>query len=390
MRLLLGLILTAWTGISVGQNLVPNASFESIDGKIKGNGAIEETGTWFSPTDEVAELFSPDAKLEELKTPTNLYGKEKAKTGENYAGIVAYSYKDKGPRSYLATELNAPLVKDENYCVSFYASHADLSKYAVSHLGAVVSENEIVGASGLMIDNPNAITSDGTEPSSMPLYWDRICNQYKANGGEKFITIGNFTNSKAITVKRVKTPPDFARATQLPMGFYYIDDVSVYPVPEGDTDCKCGVKQLGKAATVVTKVSVSKKEDHDALEQEIYSMIVGFKENSLEFDVDAEAKINSLVIQMQLEPEINLVCIGHVNSAEAKGGNAVLAGERAEKVFELLVSKGISADRLQQRAGAAHEKVGKPTDSDFEIENRSVIFDFFSEKDKAKPVVKKK
>ncbi|MFT6718230.1 MAG: outer membrane protein OmpA-like peptidoglycan-associated protein [Sphingobacteriales bacterium] len=359
------------------QNLVPNASFEKIDGKIKGNGAIEETGNWYSPTDEVAELFSPEAKLEELKTPSNLYGKENPKTGTNFAGIIAYSYKDKAPRSYLGTELISPLVENENYCVSFYASHADLSKYAVSKLGAILTKNEVNGASGMYIDNPDAITSEGGDPSSMTMYWDRICNDYKAKGGEKFITVGNFHNSKALTVKKVKTPPDFARSVQMPMAFYYIDDVEVTPISEGDMDCKCGIKNTGKAPVVVRQTASSKAEVHGELEDKIYGTIVAFKENSLEFDSEAEAIINSLVIQMQLEKEIKLICIGHTNKAEIKAGNGVLAGERAEKIFDLLQEKGISEERLKHRSGKEFERVGKPTDSNYEMENRSVIFEFF-------------
>ena len=359
------------------QNLVPNASFETIDGKVRAEGAIEETGNWFSPTEEAAEIFSSDFKIDPIRTPLNSFGKETPKTGNNYAGFVAYSYKDKGARSYVSTELASPLVAGETYCISFYVSHADLSKYAVSEVGAVVSVNEIMGSSANVLENDRVLTSTVGSPSMRTLYWEKIFSRFTAEGGERFLTIGNFSNSKNIVVKKVKTPPDFTRATQLPMAFYYLDDVELKKILPDDKTCDCQKKKQGKAPVIVRQTVTSQAENPSDLEEKIYGIIVPFKENSLELETEANAILNSLVIQMQLEKDIKLICIGHVNMAEAKEGNAVLAGERAEKVYSWLIEKGIPKERLEKRKGKDYERVGKPTDDNYEAENRSVVFEFF-------------
>jgi hypothetical protein len=61
--------------------------------------------------------------------------------GENYAGIRAFSYGDKEPRSYVSAKLKVPLTKDAMYCVTFYVSLAEASKYACNNIGMNFSKN---------------------------------------------------------------------------------------------------------------------------------------------------------------------------------------------------------------------------------------------------------
>ena len=76
------------------ENLVPNGSFEATEGKIKKIGAISSATGWSSPTAVQADLFIP-GKVMEINVPDNMYGKEDAKEGSNYAGIVAFSVGNK-------------------------------------------------------------------------------------------------------------------------------------------------------------------------------------------------------------------------------------------------------------------------------------------------------
>ena len=80
----------------------------------------------------VGDLFSKK-KESPIGVPLNLYGKEHAKDGDNYAGIVAYSYNNKQPRTYLQSKLMKPLTGGIDYCVKFHLSLSDLSKYAIDN-----------------------------------------------------------------------------------------------------------------------------------------------------------------------------------------------------------------------------------------------------------------
>ena len=122
-----------------GENIVPNGSFESIDKKPKRLGSIESANSWVSPTGARADLFV-STKVEDINVPMNVYGKETAKEGENYAGVLAYSYGNKIPRTYVMTKLDAPMKKGMSYCVKFNVSLSEASKYAVNNMAATFSK----------------------------------------------------------------------------------------------------------------------------------------------------------------------------------------------------------------------------------------------------------
>ena len=82
------------------ENLVENGSFENLEGKLKALGCIDNAKPWMSPTGARADIFTP-SKVLDINTPENIYGKEDAKDGKNYAGIVGFSYGDAIPRTYI-------------------------------------------------------------------------------------------------------------------------------------------------------------------------------------------------------------------------------------------------------------------------------------------------
>ena len=112
-----------------GENLIPNGSFEATDGKVKKLGGITSATGWTSPTGMRADLFTP-SKSPEINAPLNGYGKEDARDGSNYAGFTALSVGNKVPRSYVMVKLDAPMKKGMKYCVKFYVSLAEASKYS--------------------------------------------------------------------------------------------------------------------------------------------------------------------------------------------------------------------------------------------------------------------
>ena len=97
-----------------GENLVSNPSFESTDKKVKRLGSIANATGWTSPTGVRADLFT-NSSIPDVNVPGNLFGTEDAKDGSNYAGIVAYSYGNKQPRSYVMSKLDAPMKKGMKY-----------------------------------------------------------------------------------------------------------------------------------------------------------------------------------------------------------------------------------------------------------------------------------
>ena len=97
--LITSFILIAHYSTSQSENLIENGSFESVKGKLKGLGAIENAVNWYSPTPTKADLFIQTDKIPFVSTSANKFGKEEPKQGDNYAGIVSFSFKEKMQRS---------------------------------------------------------------------------------------------------------------------------------------------------------------------------------------------------------------------------------------------------------------------------------------------------
>ena len=216
-----------------GQNLISNSGFESVGKAPKRLGSIESAEGWVSPTGVRADLFT-SSKLEDINVPENIYGKEHPKEGGNYAGIVGYSYGDKMPRSYVMTKIDVPLKKDMRYCVKFNLSLAEASKYASNNIGAKLSKKPFGSDSKLpLIDEASLLHYNNDHKIMSARYnWTEVCGVVVAEGGEKYITIGNFNSDDETKSERMKKDPK-TKVTQIVAAYYYIDDVTVRLLNDG-------------------------------------------------------------------------------------------------------------------------------------------------------------
>src|SRR5690606_2992309 len=119
-------------------NLVPNASFEEFEGTLRRDKQFDLTKNWANATEVISELYASDVKSKYVAIPENMYGKEEPAEGNNYAGIVMYSYRGKVPRSYVTVQLKSKMKQNELYCVRYKASLAERSRYASNNLGALI------------------------------------------------------------------------------------------------------------------------------------------------------------------------------------------------------------------------------------------------------------
>ena len=131
------------------ENLVPNHSFEEIPDDvevkdIKKFGLLNEFSLeWAGVNDVSPDLFVTREKASKVSVPCNDYGFEQAKDGKYYAGFRAYSKSSKLKRSYLQVQLTEMLEEDQVYCVSFDLSLAEMSRYAVPDIGALLSDRKM-------------------------------------------------------------------------------------------------------------------------------------------------------------------------------------------------------------------------------------------------------
>lgn len=364
-----------------GENLVPNGSFESTDGKAKKLSMIESATGWTSPTGARADLYVP-GKVAEINVPENMYGKEDAKEGTNYAGIVAFSYGNKIPRTYLTAKLAAPLKKGMKYCVKFYVSLAEASKYASNNLGVNFAKKPFATEDKATIKDVSHILSseNDTKKINQTYAWYQVCNVYEAEGGEKFITIGNFFADDQTKSENNKKPKDM-KNDQIIAAYYYLDDVSVIMLNDGEK-CDCMKEEVSEYSSTVYQKAIILN-DKMTVNQKIESQVTFFAFGKTNFTPAGKEALDFIAEQLKANPALKLDVMGHSDAAEDKVGAekpqyANMADKRTNAVIQYLTEKGVEESRLNsasQGSNVPNEENVESDDPDLKMaRNRRVTF----------------
>lgn len=337
-----------------GVNLVQNGSFEEMDKKPKRLGKIDAANGWVSPTGVRADVFI-DGKSEEIGTPLNIYGKEDAKDGENYAGIVAYSFGQKVPRSYATVKLNSPMKKGMKYCVEYYVSLAECSKFAINTVSAKFSKKSYGTDTKLPIYDEASISPFSEEPLTARYNWTKVCGVYTAEGGEKWLTMGNFnsdedTKNNSLRMKKEKDW-DF-KVDEIAAAYYYIDDISVRLIDEEKgqkCECEDGQDLKTYSTTVYEKSVVLNDEMTDVQKIEAHQLYFAFGKDKL--STEGEDALNLIAEIMKANAGLVLQINGFNNPEEDEVGRendyyADMDVKRIGAVMKYLMDAGIEESRM--------------------------------------------
>ena len=122
----------------------------------------------------------------------NFFGNQAPITGEGYCGgyskLINFEY-----REYLTAPLTEPLIAGTFYYVSFYVSPGETFGCAIDRIGAYFSINSPNGSQNTAINVTPQVESDQGFLDDF-VNWILIEGCFQAEGGEAFITIGNFHN----------------------------------------------------------------------------------------------------------------------------------------------------------------------------------------------------
>ena len=369
-----------------GVNLVQNGSFEEMDKKPKRLGKIDAATGWISPTGVRADVFV-DGKFEEIGVPMNVYGKESAKEGENYAGITVYSFGQKIPRSYATVKLNSPMKKGMKYCVEYYVSLAECSKYAINSVSAKFSKKSYGTDTKLPIYDEPSISPFSDDAITARYNWTKVCGIYKADGGERWLTMGNFMsdeNTKGSSVRMKKDKDWDFKVDEIAASYYYIDDISVRLLDEEKGDkCACDYGQeMETYSTTVYERSVVLNDEMSVNEMiEAYQLFFAFGKDKLSTEgIDALEFITGI---MKENADIVLQINGHNNVQEDIVGKkndyyADMDIKRIGAVMKYFIDAGIDESRLMSNPKGAEYPNGDINSMDDEdlrmAKNRRITF----------------
>lgn len=213
------------------QNLVPNHSFETFSLCLPGAGKIYSATNWFQPRkignasvnqSSSSDYYNSCATNPFYSVPNNFGGFQYAQTGNAYIGIGVYEKYNPNYREYAEVGLTMPLEEAKHYKLEFYASLICYSRYAIKQLDACFTSDSLFDSTVFVITSVVPQIQNNTIISDT-MNWVKVSGSFTANGGENFLTIGNFQpDSLTDTLAVVNNPANYFNGA-----YYYIDDVSL-------------------------------------------------------------------------------------------------------------------------------------------------------------------
>ena len=227
MRIGLAVLLCLTFGMVDAQvyNYVPNPQFELMDSCPNELGRLDYLKQWFNTTYNTPDAFNACSNFSgafySCGVPLNYLGHQSPRSGNGYVGIG--SVVGNG-RDYISVRLKQDLIADSIYCVTAWVSRAPIGGLAIGCIGFYFSPlkitvpdeyAEVVEVSPQVLNPTSNYLVDTIE-------WMQITGSFTAQGGERYLTIGNFFDDTVTQYLLVHTAAPYNFLT-----YYYIDDVSV-------------------------------------------------------------------------------------------------------------------------------------------------------------------
>ena len=333
-------------------NLVYNGSFEEYrhcPRRVDAVGVLTLVEGWYQPTRGSADYFNVCGSRE-CGVPSNKLGQQLPHDGDGYCGI----YCNKNDyREYLQTRLRRKLRSGDSIQLTFWASLSEESTGAVATLGGLFTKESISDTvRTIFLAKEREYLSDEIFQTIARPYipqvvnpidstivntrgWQRVSGIFVAQGGEQYITIGNFNLAEHSGYV------DYDSLTRLlPGAYYYIDDITVEclncPPPVAD--------DLNVDSTYLT------------VEQPTFTVGYTFVLKDIFFEFDTSTilqqsyfELRSLISLLETYPTMRVEIRGHTDAKGSDSYNQRLSENRAKAVTDYLISKGISEKRLQYK-----------------------------------------
>ena len=209
------------SNLLVGQNLVPNPSFEDTVQCPTGN--VSDAIGWSNFSNQSPDYFH-SCNSGFLGVPNNFFGYQQAASGNAYCGLSTYFSPPDNGREIIGIALTNQLILGNKYYVSFKSNLSidtfAVSGYATNNLGARFSTLSSNPAIPDTINNFSHVFHSTIITDT--LNWTLIMGSFIADSNYNYIAIGNFfDNANTDTLKIMNGTPSVEFA------YYFIDDVCV-------------------------------------------------------------------------------------------------------------------------------------------------------------------
>jgi OOP family OmpA-OmpF porin len=344
---LLLFLLTFFFQPAKAQNLVLNPSFEDFE-----KGYIDTlcpfplhtiTKGWFGYN--TADYYN--TTFEEK----GILGSYEANSGTACVGICfikdanAVNY-----REYIVANFSEPLEEGKKYKFGMFYKY-QAGGLASDGLGVYFTSDLSLPPRGLFGYHPQ-INNFADSILFDKNGWGNITEDYTANGGEKYLVIGNFKPDNKLLAKRIEPNNGFRHNS-----YYLIDDVSLTPYEEEVKDT----------------IPVTQTEVYEPKKKYVLKFVY--------FDTDkaillpkSYVELDKLVTFLKEKSDTKIEIGGHTDNAGTYDHNIILSSQRAEAVVTYLISQGIISTRLTYKGYGPNQPIA-PNDTPDNMQlNRRVDF----------------
>lgn len=337
-RLLLVLAVLCFSNAASAQELVPDPGFEFYN--VCPNIKPMATRYWYSPSKATPDYFNMCAYRGMIRKPHIPWGWIEPHAGNGFAGFKAYVKRSRNYREYVEIALREPLKKDSLYAVEFYLALSAWSNRSVSSVGLYLGRK----ANHKKIYKALPCQPQFTAPSdtSARKRWIRHRFIYRAGGGERYVTIGNFNNDRHTPLQDHPLPLKEDSNTY-DGAYYFVDDVSVKPFRETETE----------ASVVEHGIPGPGSDDTMQVGDRLVIEDIYFDTDKWELRPESWRGLEKLLSVLINHPSYVVEISGHTDSTGNEEHNLALSQHRAEVVVRFLTENGISAHRLIARGYAS-------------------------------------
>lgn len=332
------------------KNLVPNGSFENFRRKAND---VRKAVPWH-PIETIDYYQSP------LKNDTT--AQKGGYTGYCYTGFrFRKKYKE-----FLQVKLVEPLHRGTIYEYTMHIRLAFWSNSILRSFGVLFTKAGYKGQYDVV--KSNMVDTVCVQGGLMQGYqWFSIKGFYKADGGEKYITIGNFS-------PRIRK--DMVRIDVFRLGpkesYYFVDDIKLIKSPQFEE--KIAVERIGPNYQELWKDSILQVSESVAVGEKISLNNIFFVNARYYLLPESNVELNKLALYLMQNPQIQIQINGHSDNAGSKHKNQKISELRAREVFEYLIKRGVQNKMFYKGFGST-QPIAENDTEEGRSKNRRVEFE---------------
>lgn len=289
-----------------------------------------------------------------MGAPENFNGAQDPKFGNAYSGLYFFAPGDY--REYIQVPLKQMLQKGKTYTVSFYASLAEDSDFAVKDFGVLFSHQMLKVPTKknlskgrlyqLKKNRHHVVEINQPEFHEDKSDWLVLKTTFEAKGFEKYVVLGNLRDNamtRKVRTKRKETKKG---------AYYYIDMISLLPT---DMISKSQLKPL----------EFNKKYVFEN---------VHFNFDAFDLDKMAKEHLSKVFDQIDGIPNVSIEVQGHTDNTGHGLYNTILSEKRAKAIADYLVFLGLDPDSVVYSGYGSSRPIAKNTTEAGRRKNRRAEF----------------